>query len=235
MSTFSALSDLVATATLSARQTSLATVLSSPSSTSASTYHVNHPRNRKLRQHHLRRSVSSASLRLSRRCASQRDFGGRCPIPMRALQRRGSEKYVSDILDSLLGADACGRMQQDEEALREKLEQERLEEEEQQREAKRPRHHDLDLKTLAGELEPSELTSLTSSMKVTIDDPQARRVGSQDAFVYTDKKEKAAVDELKQKLGSMKLVARAKVSDTRIYCAAYHPEKTKDLIFFGGE
>jgi hypothetical protein len=33
----------------------------------------------------------------------------------------------------------------------------------------------------------------------------------------------------------LKVVARAKVVTERIYCAAYHPEKTKDLIFFGGQ
>lgn len=115
-----------------------------------------------------------------------------------------------------------------------KLEEEQLEEEERRREAKKPRHQDLDLKTLAGELEPGELTSLTSAMKTTADAAEARRVGSQDAFVYHDKKEKEAVADLKKRIGSMRVVARAKVSDTRIYCSAYHPDKTKDLIFFGG-
>lgn len=31
----------------------------------------------------------------------------------------------------------------------------------------------------------------------------------------------------------MKVISRAKVTQDRIYCAAYHPEVTKDLIFFG--
>ena len=39
---------------------------------------------------------------------------------------------------------------------------------------------------------------------------------------------------LKEKLGKLKIVARAKVTQDRIYSAAYHPEPTKDLIFFGG-
>lgn len=33
----------------------------------------------------------------------------------------------------------------------------------------------------------------------------------------------------------LKVVSRAKVTQDRVYSAAYHPEITKDLIFFGGE
>lgn len=33
----------------------------------------------------------------------------------------------------------------------------------------------------------------------------------------------------------MKIVARAKVTQDRVYSAAYHPDPTTDLIFFGGE
>jgi len=32
----------------------------------------------------------------------------------------------------------------------------------------------------------------------------------------------------------LKVVARAKVMQDRVYSAAYHPDPTKDLIFFGG-
>jgi hypothetical protein len=32
----------------------------------------------------------------------------------------------------------------------------------------------------------------------------------------------------------MKVVARAKVTQDRVYSAAYHPDPTMDLIFFGG-
>lgn len=49
-----------------------------------------------------------------------------------------------------------------------------------------------------------------------------------------DKRENREVDELRKRLQSLKVVARAKVNQNRIYSAAYHPELSKDLIFFGG-
>lgn len=114
------------------------------------------------------------------------------------------------------------------------MEQERLEEEERQREAKKPRHEDLDLKTLVEDLDAAEVTELTSALKDTATSSEARRIGSQDAFEYAEKQEKAAVSDLKERLKGLKVVSRAKVTQDRVYSAAYHPEKTKDLIFFGG-
>ena len=49
-----------------------------------------------------------------------------------------------------------------------------------------------------------------------------------------DKKEDAEVEALREQLMDMKVVARAKVTQNRVYCAAYHPDPTMDLIFFGG-
>jgi hypothetical protein len=50
-----------------------------------------------------------------------------------------------------------------------------------------------------------------------------------------DKKEAAEVAALRERLQNMKVVARAKVTLDRVYSAAYHPDPTTDLIFFGGE
>lgn len=62
----------------------------------------------------------------------------------------------------------------------------------------------------------------------------ARHLADPDAFLFDSAQEVAAVKVLKERLQGMKVVSRAKVTQDRIYCAAYHPEVTKDLIFFGG-
>ena len=65
--------------------------------------------------------------------------------------------------------------------------------------------------------------------------PRPRPLGTYDSFTYEDtKEEEREVAELKKKLAKLKIVARAKVTMNRVYCAQYHPEKSKDLIFFGG-
>jgi hypothetical protein len=62
-----------------------------------------------------------------------------------------------------------------------------------------------------------------------------KRVPDFDDFVYEDnKEEERLVAELRKKMSGLKVHARAKVTRSRVYCAAYHPEVTKDLIFFGG-
>ncbi len=55
-----------------------------------------------------------------------------------------------------------------------------------------------------------------------------------DVFGENSRKAERAVQEIKEKVQNLKVVARAKVVTERIYCAAYHPDVTKDLIFFGG-
>jgi hypothetical protein len=60
-------------------------------------------------------------------------------------------------------------------------------------------------------------------------------VADQDAFVFEkDKNETAEVAALRERFQSMKVVARAKVTQDRVYSAAYYPDPTLDLIFFGG-
>ncbi len=125
--------------------------------------------------------------------------------------------------------------QRDEENRRRQEEDERLEAAEREREAKRPRHHDLDLSTLTGDISPEDLSELRATFQVVLRTQRPRGISGDDAYVFEgDKQDKAEVHELKEKLGKLKVVARAKVTQDRIYSAAYHPEPTKDLIFFGG-
>jgi len=53
--------------------------------------------------------------------------------------------------------------------------------------------------------------------------------------VFDTDKEDAEVAALRERFQNMKIVARAKVTQDRMYSAAYHPDPTTDLIFFGGE
>lgn len=65
--------------------------------------------------------------------------------------------------------------------------------------------------------------------------PRPQPSGKYDSFTYEDtKEEEREVAELRKQLTKLKIVARAKVTMDRVYCAQYHPEKSKDLIFFGG-
>jgi WD repeat-containing protein 76 len=89
--------------------------------------------------------------------------------------------------------------------------------------------------TLLEEREAEPVMTLTATLEVATQTPQPRQLGSQEDFVYEDEQEKHEVAELKAKLKPMKIVARAKVTKERVYSAAYHPEITKDLIFFGGK
>lgn len=94
--------------------------------------------------------------------------------------------------------------------------------------AKRPRHQDLKLSTLAEDTDVTELAQLNATLELITCIKQPRRVSDNiDAFVFEDraeKKEKAAVNELRDKFEKLKVVARAKVTQDRIYAAAYHPE-----------
>ena len=121
---------------------------------------------------------------------------------------------------------------------RNKEEEEHILAEEQARLAKRPRIQDLDLSVLtsAEELGDEEMIVLRGSLQAITSKSIPRGVGSVDAWVYeTDKRDKREAQELRKRLGKMQVVSRAKVTQDRVYSAAYHPEPTKDVIFFGGE
>ena len=130
-------------------------------------------------------------------------------------------------------------MQQAEEEQRRKAEQERLQAEEHERQARKPRHQDLELETLLGientgnNDDQKDLWRLKDTMVNVW--PRPQRSGTYESFPYEDtKEEEREVAELKKKLKRLKVVARAKVTMNRVYCAQYHPEKSKDLIFYGG-
>lgn len=114
------------------------------------------------------------------------------------------------------------------------MEQEKLELEERAREAKKPRHESLEMYAHLEDQEAPEVMALTSTLQGVLKTANARRVGDMKSYLYDEDGHTTAVDELKKKLQKMKIVSRAKVTRERVYSAAYHPEKTKDLIFFGG-
>ncbi|THU89524.1 WD40 repeat-like protein [Dendrothele bispora CBS 962.96] len=111
----------------------------------------------------------------------------------------------------------------------------RIEAEERARIAKRPRHEDLDLKNLIDEEDASELPSLSTELQSIAQTSWSTNLPEDpELFVYDDsKKDERAVVDLRKRLKGLKIVSRAKVTQDRVYSAAYHPEPTKDLIFFG--
>lgn len=80
----------------------------------------------------------------------------------------------------------------------------------------------------------TDVSSLISVLKATASQQRTGQSGDQDAFTLEDRQEETAVSELREKLRDLKVVARAKVTQDRIYSVAYHPERSKDLVFFGG-
>ncbi|KAF9483761.1 WD40 repeat-like protein [Pholiota conissans] len=123
-----------------------------------------------------------------------------------------------------------------ERALREKEREQELRDQEDALErariAKRPRHDILHFNTLAETDSPQDISELSTTMQSVVQ--EIRRIGNPDDFVYSEEaKHVAAVKELREKVQNLKVVSRAKVTTNRVYCAVYHPEITKDLIFFG--
>ncbi|KAI0797707.1 WD40-repeat-containing domain protein [Abortiporus biennis] len=71
-------------------------------------------------------------------------------------------------------------------------------------------------------------------MQVIMKTKHPRGIADENSFAFeNDKEDQREAKELKERLKGMKVVARAKVTEDRVYSAAYHPEVTKDLIFFG--
>ncbi|TFK54762.1 WD40 repeat-like protein [Heliocybe sulcata] len=124
----------------------------------------------------------------------------------------------------------------EEEERRRKEEEERLEAEERAREARRPRHQDLDLGTLLDGEEPEELAALEATLQEVTKTSYVKRVAAQDAFLFgkdEGEEEERELADLKKRMQKMKVVARAKVTQDRVYSATYHPEVRKDIILFG--
>ncbi|KAJ4475167.1 WD40-repeat-containing domain protein [Lentinula edodes] len=111
--------------------------------------------------------------------------------------------------------------------------EERIETQEREWLAKKPRHEELDLITLTDEVS-GEAASLSIALQNISQTPQAKRPADAEAFVFEeDAKDQAQVEQLREKLQALKVVARAKVTENRVYSAVFHPDCTKDLIFFG--
>lgn len=116
-----------------------------------------------------------------------------------------------------------------------KEEEERLLAQEQARAAKRPRHDVLNFKTLVETKEPQKLSNLSATMNAIAQFSSPRRSGNPETFIFDDDKEhQSAVKNLREQVQGLKIVSRAKVTTERVYSVAYHPEVSKDLIFFGG-
>ncbi|KAG6898377.1 hypothetical protein C0992_009052 [Termitomyces sp. T32_za158] len=121
------------------------------------------------------------------------------------------------------------------EVLRAQEAEARLEAEERARMANRPRRHDLELSVLLGEEGMEKVSSFATTLQVVVQEPHSKRVADPEAFTYgkDNKREEVEVSELRERLQSLRIVSRAKVTQDRVYSAAYHPEISKDLIFFG--
>ncbi|OJA08161.1 hypothetical protein AZE42_03594 [Rhizopogon vesiculosus] len=148
--------------------------------------------------------------------------------------RRQSARLKKEVVDPNETLAQKKKREEEQKKRHREEEQKRLEVEEKARLAKRPRHQELDLSTLADELEGSELVSLRSSLQAVTNVALPKRIADADAFVFDeDQKNEAEVADLRKKLQKLRVVSRAKVTQDRIYSAAYHPEPTKDLVFFG--
>ncbi|KIJ59193.1 hypothetical protein HYDPIDRAFT_140965 [Hydnomerulius pinastri MD-312] len=155
--------------------------------------------------------------------------------PIAEAPRRQSARLKKEVIDPNESPEKKRKREAEAEERRAKEAEERLQAEVQARLAKRPRTHDLDISALAAEeLSDKDMGSLRGSLQAVTNAAIPRRVGDIDAWVFDDdKKDEKEVESLRKRLGKMKVVARAKVTQDRIYSAAYHPEPTKDLVFFG--
>ncbi|KAG6907358.1 hypothetical protein DXG01_009242 [Tephrocybe rancida] len=149
--------------------------------------------------------------------------------------RRQSSRLKRGAIDLDESPSKRQKREADLELLRAKEAEERLEAEERARMASRPRRHDLNLATLVGEEYSEDITSMSVTLQDLAQTSHPKRVADPEAFTYDNdsKKQDAEVEELRQRLRPLKIVSRAKVTQDRIYSAAYHPEVSKDLIFFG--
>jgi hypothetical protein len=123
--------------------------------------------------------------------------------------------------------------QEEEEARRQEEEKERIAQEERELIARLPRHDDLDLAKLgADEQTPEEHEALLSTLRGA---SKTDFTGSGDASTsYSDDRHDQSLIELKKQFKNMAIVSRAKVTLDRVYSAVFHADRTKDLIFFGG-
>ena len=152
--------------------------------------------------------------------------------------RRQSARLQKELIDPNETPQERRRREAETHKRKREEEEERIAAEERAMLAKRPRTQDLDLAVLtdAGELDDNDTTALRRTVQAVTNGPIPKRVGNVRDWVFDrNEKDEEEVKALRERLGKMKIVARAKVTEDRIYSAAYHPEPSKDLIFFGGE
>ena len=95
--------------------------------------------------------------------------------------------------------------------------------EERARQAKLPRHQDLDLEALLGEdADDKESAELAIQLSDLCSSSHPASVG--DAHDWDEEKPNPEKKRLEEELKKMKIVSRAKVTQDRIYSMAYHPE-----------
>lgn len=109
-------------------------------------------------------------------------------------------------------------------AEKERAEQELLERElaeERARQAKLPRHQDLDLDVLLGDdADDRERAELAIELSSLCSNSHSAAVGDASDWEKTNPEKERLGEELKK----MKVVSRAKVTQDRVYSMAYHPE-----------
>jgi len=85
------------------------------------------------------------------------------------------------------------------------------------------------------EQNPEDISTLNITFKAIVSRPHTSCVNDCDTLEYNDgKRYEREMKNLRKRLRSMKIVSRAKVNQNRTYSCAYHPDISKDLIFFGG-
>ncbi|KAG8896634.1 hypothetical protein FRB99_008791, partial [Tulasnella sp. 403] len=116
---------------------------------------------------------------------------------------------------------------------REEAERQREAELEKAREAQKPRHHDLELGALLDDPSPESNTSLWSNFGALCSTKHSRPTGSSGNARDETLRSDARLEEVKKAARKATVRARAKVNNDRVYSMAYHPDTTKDIIFFG--
>ena len=84
------------------------------------------------------------------------------------------------------------------------------------------------------EQNPEDISRLKLTFKTIVRRPHISRVNDRDTQYNNYKRYGREVKDLRKRLRSMKVISQAKVNQNRIYSCAYHPDISKDLIFFGG-
>jgi len=79
-----------------------------------------------------------------------------------------------------------------------------------------------------------DIPTLNMTLEAIVSRPHTSCVNDYDTQYNNGKRYEREVKNLRNRLRSMKIVSRAKVNRNRIYSCAYHPDISKDLIFFGG-